>query len=111
MKNYMLNVKFCAGSDESTDVDTGLYLMETDKDLSKSDVEEVFGTVNGYLSVSVDDEGYSDTPIESCYAEMGLNIHTLIQGVQEYSKAKIIPVKDNCGNINIENYFDIEQQW
>ena len=112
MKKYLLNVKFCAGSDDIADIDTGLYLMESNKTFTKEEIADVFKNTNAILSRSIDDECefFLSHPYVP-YSETGLNLNTLITGVELNTESKITPLEDNCGNINIENYFTVEQWW
>lgn len=109
-KHYMLNVKFCAGSDEPCDVDTGLYILSTSKEYSHEEMEALFATVNRLLSPY--EEG-SNFPLSY---DDGLNLSTLIDGIQEYlgSEGKITMIQqasfqNNYCEIPVSRYYFIEQ--
>ena len=104
-KKYLLNVKFYAGSDEPEDIDTGLYLFITDKEVSKEQMTEIFRETNKLLDCFDYEE--KDFPISY---EYGLNINTLIMGIKYYTKSEIVRLRDNYGNLDyVDNYYEIEQ--
>ena len=104
MKRYLLDVTFYAGSDDLEDVDNGLFLLHIDKEITKKEMENIFIEVNKLLDYFNDEE--NDFPISY---EDGLNICTLMDGVEFYTKGKVEEFKDECGTVVIDNYYVIEQ--
>ena len=104
MKRYLLNVTFYAGSDDPEDIDNDWFLLCVDKEITKNEMEKIFTEVNKLLDCFDDEE--KDFPISY---EDGLNVWTLIDGVEIYTKGKIERFKDECGTITIDNYYVIEQ--
>ena len=103
MYRYLLNVVFYAGSNAPEDTDRDLYILTSDEEISEEEMFSIFETVNGLL---IDDE--NDFPFS--YDEHGVNITTLMDGVQEYTKSKVEEVYTQFGTIeNIENFYYIEQ--
>lgn len=102
MHKYLLDVTFYAGSDAPGDIDRGLFILNVDKEISEKEIKNIFGIVNMLLDPYRDDgEEFS----LSYYA--GLNINTLIEGVEIYTKGKIEKAYNNCGKI--DNCYIIEQ--
>lgn len=107
MKNYLLYVTFCAGSCEVEDTDTGLYVLSTEKEMDKVDILEMFEEVNALLDPY--DRGNNNFPISY---EQGLNIDTLMEGVEIYAKGKVREIEEDNGNNAIgyiDNFYEIEQ--
>ena len=104
MKRYLLDVTFYAGSDTPEDVDHDLFMLCVDKEITKNEMENIFIEVNKLLDCFDDKE--KDFPVSY---ENGLNIWTLIEGVEVYTKGKIERFKDECGAIAIDNYYIIKQ--
>ena len=105
MKKYLLNVTFCSGSDEPEDIDTGLYLFITDKEVNKEQMIEIFRKTNKLLDCFDYEE--KDFPISY---EYGLNINTLMMGIKYYTKGEIVRLYDSWGSLNyMDNYYEIEQ--
>ena len=106
MKRYLLNVIFCAGSDNIEDVDKGLFLLDIDKDITQQQMKDIFRKVNKLLDC-FDYETENEFPISY---ECGLNFNTLMEGIEIYTKGKVFKIHDNCGSLNrIDNYYEIEQ--
>lgn len=106
MNRYLLNVTFCAGSDDVEDVDKGLFLLDINKDITKQQLENIFREVNHLLN-PYNYEEENEFPISY---EDGLNIDTLMDGIEIYTKGKVLKIQDNCGNLNrVDNYYEIEQ--
>jgi hypothetical protein len=101
-KKYLLDVTFYAGSDDPEDTDKGLYILSVKKDIEEAEMKEMFKTVNKLLDV-YDEE---DTAFPISYEE-GINIDTLMSGIEFYLKGKVKKVKKP--NITADNYFVIEQ--
>ena len=105
MKRYLLNVAFYAGSDDPEDTDRDLFILNVDKEISEKEMTHIFGVVNSLLDPYRDD----DEECELSYND-GLNINTLMEGVELYTKGKVEEVYSNCGAItDIDNYYVIEQ--
>lgn len=104
MYQYLLVVKFCAGSDEPEDVDTGLFLMTIDREIKEQEMKNIFSETNKALDYFNDED--NDFPISY---EQGLNIGTLMKGVAIYTKGTVSELQSNCGDLAINNYFFIEQ--
>lgn len=104
-KKYLLNITFYAGSDDPSDTDTGLFLLESNKVIIESEIKEIFKTVNNLL------DPYEEHDFPISY-EQGLNLKTLVEGVRIYTKDTIEPVKNNHFDskpILINNFYVIEQ--
>ena len=100
--NYLLNMTFCAGSDDKEDTDKGLYIITTDTEYSEEEMGEAICEAN---KLCCETNGFSCS-----YEYDGLNIDTLMNGVAQYIKAKIKPIKANGGNLpDIANFYEIEQ--
>jgi hypothetical protein len=80
---YLLNVIFCAGSDDPEDVDRGIYLLTVEKNISEEEMTEIFKKVNSLLDEFNDDDEAADFPVSY---EDGLNIDTLMEGIEIYTK-------------------------
>lgn len=105
MKRYLLNVTFYAGSDDPEDTDRDMFVLNVDREISESEMIDIFETVNELLEDY--DEEY-DFPIS--YEDGGININTLMEGIELYTKGKIEEVYSNCKKIkNIDNCYVIEQ--
>ena len=104
MKRYLLDVTFYAGSDNPEDVDNDLFILCIDKEITKNEMENIFIEVNKLLDCFDDEE--KDFPVSY---ENGLNVWTLIEGVETYTKGKIERFYDEYGAIVIDNYYVIEQ--
>ena len=103
---YLLNVTFCAGSDDEEDVDRGLFIIETHQKFSFEDFNEIFANTNKQLSPFYEDE---NNEIPFTYDD-GLNIDTLMKGVAHKLECKISKITNEFGRIEkIENYYKIEQ--
>ena len=106
MKRYLLNVTFCAGSDDARDVDKGLYLLDINKDITQQQMKDVFSEVNHLL----DPYNYEEENEFPISYEDGLNIDTFMNGIEIYTKGKVFQVHNNCGSLNrMDNYYEIEQ--
>lgn len=105
MKRYLLNVTFCAGSDAPEDTDRDLFILTVDKEISENEMIKTFEMVNFLLSPYRDD----DEKWELSYDE-GLNINTLMKGIELYTKGILEEVYSGCGAMMyIDNYYVIEQ--
>lgn len=101
---YVLIMKFCAGSDDKTDIDEGIYLFTSKEKYSLKEMKEKFKTVNSLLGSFEDENEY---PIS--YLENGLNLDTLIEGMRIHTKATIDKIDTFEGLIN--GIYVIEQWW
>lgn len=107
MKRYLLNVTFYAGSDDKEDIDNGLFILSINKEITESEMKNIFKEVNNLLDTFKQEIGETEFPISY---EQGLNINTLMEGIGIYTKGKVIEVYGNCGNIEkVDNYYVIEQ--
>ena len=107
MKNYLLYVTFCAGSCKEEDTDTRLYVLSIEKEMDKVDILEMFEEVNALLDPY--DRENNNFPISY---EQGLNIDTLMEGVEIYAKGKVREIEEDNGNNTIgyiDNFYEIEQ--
>lgn len=104
-KRYLLNVTFYAGSDTPEDTDNGLFILTVNKEFSKKGMEHLFGIVNSLLDPYRDD----DEEFALTYNE-GLNINTLMEGIELYTKGKVEKLYSNWRTItDIDGYYVIEQ--
>jgi hypothetical protein len=102
---YLLNMTFYAGSDDPEDTDNDLYLLETDIKMSYEEIREIIFKVNKECG-SIDDED-----VLNDYEVLGLNLNTLMNGVQHYLPGSKIELLDNNHGYlgDIDNYYAIEQ--
>jgi hypothetical protein len=110
MKKYLLNVTFYAGSNDEEDTDRDLFILCVDKEITETEMENIFEKVNELLNdydvFEVDAKG-ENFPIS--YGQ-GININTLMEGVGIYTKGKVIKVYGDCGQIEkVDNCYAIEQ--
>ena len=107
MKDYLLDVTFFAGSDDLEDMDRGLYLLSVDKEYSEEEMTKVFNKVNGLLDTFNEEEEAQEFLLSY---DVGLNIDTLMEGVEMYTEGKVIKVQGDSGSVEkIDNCFIIEQ--
>ena len=106
MKRYLLNVTFYAGSDDMEDIDTGLFLLNVNKEISESEMKTIFIEVNKHLDTFAQESGEIEFPISY---ENGLNIDTLMEGISIYTKGTFCKVQNNMGGLKADNYYEIEQ--
>ena len=107
MKRYLLNVTFCAGSDNNEDTDRDLFLLCVDKEVTEMEMKDIFKKVNKLLDTFYQEFVEVEFPISY---EQGLNINTLMEGVKIYTEGKVEEVYSNCGQIEkVDNYYVIEQ--
>ena len=110
MRKYLLNVTFYAGSNAEEYTDKGLFLLNTDKILSEEKIISIFKKVNNFLNDYDEDEIDAKGKNFPISYGMGLNIYTLMKGIEIYTKGKIKELCHNQGEIqNINNYYVIEQ--
>ncbi len=104
---YLLNVTFCAGTDEPEDIDRGLYILEKDdpKPMTLTEMCEMFKAVNEKCNADEEDEESSDFPT---YLD-GLNIGTLMEGVEKYTGGKVTAMKSCMTLEGTIPYYAIEQ--
>ena len=106
MKNYLLNVTFYAGSNDEEDTDRGLYVLSIDKNIEEEEMENIFETVNELLNIFDDDlEEDEERGFPISYDD-GININTLMRGIEIYTNGKI---KKARRNINVDDCYTIEQ--
>ena len=96
---YLLNVTFYTGSDAPEDVDKALFIMKATKPFSQEQVVEIFDKVNQLLMDQDADFPYS--------YEDGINIDTLIQGVEHYTNTHITKINHYSGNL--DDIFTVSQ--
>ena len=107
MKKYLLNVTFYAGSDDKEDTDKDLFLLCVDKEITETEMKNIFKEVNRLLDPFHQEVGESEFSISY---EQGLNINTLMEGIRLYTKGTVIKVYSNSGTIEkVDNYYVIEQ--
>ena len=109
MNNYLLYVTFFAGSDDLEDIDNGMYILSIDKEISKEEMKGLFRQVNRLLDTYAQENGEVEFPISY---ELGLNIHTLMDGLKILTKGEVKEIKSDCGKellTNLTNYYEIEQ--
>ena len=101
---YLLDVTFYAGSDSKEDVDNKLYLLETKLVLNKARIEKIFKEVNRLL------DPYEENDFPISY-EDGLNIDTLMKGVEKRTNGIVICLNDDFHNPGFINHFFKVEQW
>lgn len=102
----MLNVIFHAGSDSPFDTDKGLYILEIEKEISYSEMQKIFTETNRLCDTFSDDEDAINFPISY---EEGLNISTLMNGIEIYTKGTIKKIENMSGRFEISDVYEIEQ--
>lgn len=105
LNHYLLDVTFCAGSDEPEDTDKGLYLLTTDNYYSADEMKQMFSKVNSLLDPLAESDETQE--FEISYDD-GLNIQTLMAGVEEYSGGKVEKLVSNIGRLDITDFYVIE---
>lgn len=102
---YLLNMTFYAGSNDPEDTDNDLYLLETNTEMSYEEIKEIIFNVNKECSLIDDEDILND------YEIFGLNLKTLMNGVQHcLPGSKIELLNNNHGYLgDIDNYYVIEQ--
>lgn len=113
MVRYLLDVTFCAGSNEGEDTDRGMYLFtpkeKNAKLISKVEMEEMLAETNRLCDpLNYDDDDVAEFPFTY---DDGLNIDTLMDAFQEYTGGKVEEIQeelfmDNPGQLC---YYQIEQ--
>ena len=79
--------------------------LKTDKEISENEMKNIFKGVNRLLDPYRENE--EEFPISY---EQGLNIDTLMEGVELCTNGKVQKLLSNAGKLgNIENFFVIEQ--
>ena len=115
MKRYLLNVTFYAGSDDPEDTDRGMFVLNVDKEITESEMEEIFETVNEILNIDFADdlsEEYGEEYLGyPCYYETGINIHTLMEGIELYTKGQVKELKTGRKKIKDMDAYYIIEQW
>ena len=97
---YLLNVTFFVGSTDIEDTDRWLYIAEVDREVSYEEMTDIFEQAN---------ENLQNEDNEICYDKDGLNIDTLIMGVEEILGIEMVGLGSNCGANNFDNCYVIEQ--
>lgn len=101
---YLLNVTFYAGSNDPEDTDRELFVLSVEEEIAESEMRNIFEKVNSLLDT------FNEDAIFPISYEQGLNINTLIEGVEIYTKGKAIELNSNCERLDvIDNYYVIEQ--
>ena len=106
MNCYLLNVTFYAGSNAEEDTDKGLFILRTENSISKLEMKDIFKEVNRLCDAYSDDEDVLAFPVTY---EDGLNINTLMQGVEEFTKGQVRVVIDMFGHLEVNDVYMIEQ--
>ena len=103
MKKYIINLTFFAGSDDPVDTDRNIYVLESSKELSQSEIYSIFREANENCNRSLYED---ERDIEFPSYEEGNNIDTLVKGVsvliEDY--AKIYPFNEIAAVIDIEQW-------
>jgi len=105
MIKYVLKVTFYAGSDDPEDTDKGTYVLSVDKKISKKEMEKIFAEVN-YLLDPYEEKENEDFPLSY---EDGLNIDTLMDGIELYTKGKVDELGEHGYGFFVEGVYEIEQ--
>lgn len=104
MSIYLVNITFHTEEKSETRI---IEIGVTNKTISETQMNAIFEAVNEMLSAP--DKAASDLPFS--YKKDGLNIDTLIKGVNFFVDGIFGVVKSNCGEIAIDNYYIIEQNY
>ncbi len=104
--SYLLNIKVCAGSDESEDMDTGLYVLTTPLAVSYDEIEDAFVQANRLCDPLSDDGEVIDFPVTY---DDGLNLDTLLKGVSAYKGGWNFRKVSERTPISAAAYYEIEQ--
>lgn len=99
---YIINLTFFAGSNDAEDTDRGIYILESSKELEKEQISAIFREANKRCNNGLYEERDDDFNFPSY--EEGINIDTLVRGVNEIIKdyATIRPLKEEVTVIDIE---------
>ena len=108
MKQYLLNVTFYAGSDDPQDTDRGLFLLSVDKEILEDEMKKIFDETNRLLNSYDDEDEERDFPISY---EEGINIDTLMKGIEVYTEGKIEEISNNTQNIGHTDALYVIEQW
>lgn len=103
---YLLNVTFYAGSDDPEDIDRGMYLIFLDRPVTFEEIGKIFQKVNKLLDPYKEDS--ENFPIS--YAN-GLNVDTLMEGIEIYTNGKVEPLDNEYGSIEICDGVYFLEQW
>ena len=110
MKRYLLNVTFYAGSSIEEDTDRGLFVLCVDKEFSAREMMDILQKVNELLNDYDEDEIDARGANFPISYGMGLNIYTLMDGVEIYTKGEVRELCHNQGGVGgVDNYYVIEQ--
>lgn len=129
---YLLHVTFYAGSDDPDDIDKGTYLFAADRNITKDEMVDIFRKANFICNTHPDELENLDETIEEykssgesereelmlfiknnkrypeIYIDDGLNINTLIKGVEYLTGIPCVPYNsEEHGFVN--KCYDIEQ--
>ena len=98
---YLLNITFYAGSKDELDTDRGLYIYKSKDEIDKQDFVNLFSKASKLLSEEDSEFTYS-------YNSDGLNLDTLVKGVETFTKDKITKIRENCGYVAVGTYYELE---
>ncbi len=91
--NYLVEVTFYTPGEYDMDTEAENYLISSDYEITEEEMRKMLNETNKYLDLSYgyDDDEIKKSPISFSYEDEGMNIDTLISGLEEYSKTKICP--------------------
>ena len=104
MSIYLVNITFHTEEKSETKL---IEIGVTNKTISEVQMNAIFEAVNKMLSAP--NKAASDLPFS--YEKDGLNIDTLIKGVNFFVDGTFGVMNSNCGEIVIDNYYIIEQSY
>lgn len=102
--NYLVNLTFCAGSNEPQDVDNKLIIISSKKQITVDEIVTKFNETNKLLDPFNEDNDFPFT------YDDGLNIDTLLKGFIQHTGLKVTVLEHKTPiEITIHGYFVIEQ--
>ena len=102
--NYLVNLTFCAGSNEPQDVDNKIIIISSEKQTTVDELVTRFNETNKLLDPFNEDSNF---PFNY---DDGLNIDTLLKGFAQHTGLKVTVLEHKAPiEITIHGYFVIEQ--
>ncbi len=108
--NYILDLTFCAGSDEDKDVDHKIVVIKTHEPVDEQKMRNVIAKVNKLSDPFLEGEDLDDAKKLPLNYYDGLNIDTLLENLAAYTGWEIIGYKEAFKNpVTINALYQIEQ--
>lgn len=81
--NYLVDLKFCAGSNEQQDVNNKLVIVSSKKQITADEMREKFNETNKLLDPFNEDDNFPFT------YDDGFNIDTLLKGFEQHTELNV----------------------